>query len=199
MTFPFIYPLEPHVRRHGPQGYANYAGYRPWLRDEFSFRCVYCLIREQWSQHGLFGIDHFLAVTHRPKSVDHYENLLYACSTCNAAKGECVLPDPCRVLLSGAIWVLEDGTIHAETAEAARLIEVLGLDSPRSTEFRLLWIGIVALAARHDLALYHKVTRFPDDLPDLSRLRPPNGNTREIGLAGSWFAQRAQGTLPANY
>ncbi len=37
---PFIYPARPHTRRHGPQGYAGYASYRPWLRDEFSFRCV---------------------------------------------------------------------------------------------------------------------------------------------------------------
>ncbi len=40
MTDPFSYPNRPHVRRHGPRGYANYESYRPWLRDEFSFRCV---------------------------------------------------------------------------------------------------------------------------------------------------------------
>lgn len=48
MTFPFNYPDAPHRRRHGPRGYADYASYRPWLRDEFTFRCVYCLLREQW-------------------------------------------------------------------------------------------------------------------------------------------------------
>jgi hypothetical protein len=36
--------------------------------------------------------------------------------------------------------------IHAATAEVARLIELLGLDSPQFTEFRMLWLGILALA-----------------------------------------------------
>src|SRR5258708_6259440 len=48
MTEPFQYPAAPHVRRHGPQGYADAASFRPWLRDEFTFRCVYCLQREVW-------------------------------------------------------------------------------------------------------------------------------------------------------
>ncbi len=43
MTDPFSYPAGAHVRRHGPQGYAEYANYRPWLRDEFTFRCAYWL------------------------------------------------------------------------------------------------------------------------------------------------------------
>ena len=45
---PFMYPGQSHVRRHGPAGYADYKRYRPWLRDEFTFRCVYCLKRERW-------------------------------------------------------------------------------------------------------------------------------------------------------
>ena len=47
MNSPFEYPSSPHRRRHGPLGYADYASFRPWLRDEFSFRCVYCLLRER--------------------------------------------------------------------------------------------------------------------------------------------------------
>ena len=38
MTVPFVYPAAPLVRRHDPHGYADYASYRDWLRDEFSFR-----------------------------------------------------------------------------------------------------------------------------------------------------------------
>src|ERR1700682_3612702 len=50
MTWPthFAYPSEPHQRKHGPAGYTNYEEYKPWLRDEFTFRCVYCLERELW-------------------------------------------------------------------------------------------------------------------------------------------------------
>ena len=40
---PFDYPVASHQRRHGPRGYSQPESYRPWLRDEFSFRCVYCL------------------------------------------------------------------------------------------------------------------------------------------------------------
>ena len=39
----FDYPAPQEKRRHGPSGYRNYESYRPWLRDEFDFRCVYCL------------------------------------------------------------------------------------------------------------------------------------------------------------
>ena len=46
----FRYPAVPHARRHGPRGYADAESYRPWLRDEFTFRCVYCLFREQWGR-----------------------------------------------------------------------------------------------------------------------------------------------------
>ncbi len=148
MTIPFLYPAEPHVRRHGPQGYADYASYLPWLRDEFSFRCVYCLLRESWGRvRGVYAIDHFLATARRPTKIADYDNLLYACATCNTAKGARSVPDPLAVLTSPEVRIAEDGTIHADSVEAARLIELLGLDSPQSTEFRMLWIGIVALAA----------------------------------------------------
>ena len=59
---PFSYPESAHVRKHGPDGYAHYENYRPWLRDEFRFRCVYCLEREQWVNnighfHGQIFVD----------------------------------------------------------------------------------------------------------------------------------------------
>jgi hypothetical protein len=40
---------------------------------------------------------------------------------------------------------------------------------------------------------------FPDDLPDLSRLRPPGGNSRPEGIEESYFAQRQRGESPAFY
>ncbi len=200
MTTPFVYPRAAHGRRHGPQGYADYQSYRPWLRDEFAFRCVFCLLREQWGRvRGVYAIDHFLPVAHHPAKAADYDNLLYACSTCNGAKGDRLLPDPLAVLTSASVRVTEDGVIHANDREAARLIELLGLDSPPSTEFRMLWIGIIALAARHDPELHRRLLGFPDDLPDLDLLRPPGGNTRPQGIAASHFHQRQRGELPATY
>jgi hypothetical protein len=200
MSIPFVYPPAPHVRRHGPQGYTDYASYRPWLRDEFSFRCVYCLLRESWGRvRGVYAIDHFLAVAHHPTKAIDYANLLYACATCNTAKGDRAVPDPLTVLTAPAVRVDEDGRIHANGVEAARLIELLGLDSPQSTEFRMLWIGIVSLAARHDPDLHRRLLAYPDDLPDLRRLQPPGGNSRPEGVNHSCFALRERGALPATY
>jgi hypothetical protein len=196
----FTYPARPHARRHGPRGYAGYESYRPWLRDEFTFRCVYCLVREQWGLvRGTFDIDHFLPVATHPRGERTYDNLLYCCATCNAAKGKRRLPDPCRTLLAAAAEVKEDGTIVGPTAEARRLIRVLGLDDPEYTEFRLLWLGIAALAERHDPVLYRTLMGFPADLPDLARLRPPGGNARPQGMQESYFTQRARGSLPETY
>ena len=200
MSPPVLYPPARHARRHGPQGYADYASYLPWLRDEFSFRCVYCLLRKQWGRvRGVYAIDHFLPVAHHPAKVTDYDNLLYACATCNAAKGTRAVPDPLVVLTSPAVRVAEDGTVHAGSVEAAQLIELLGLDSPQSAEFRMLWIGIIALAARHDPELYGRLMSYPDDLPDLRRLQPPGGNSRPEGVAQSALVRRERGELPGAY
>lgn len=84
---PFQYPPALHERRHGPQGYSDYASFRPWLRDEFGFRCVYCLRREQWELcRGIFHIDHFVPVSQDPTRLHDYDNLLYTCVSCNFAK-----------------------------------------------------------------------------------------------------------------
>ncbi len=200
MTAPFDYPSAPHVRRHGPRGYAGYESYRPWLRDEFSFRCVYCLTREASSQlTGAYAIDHFAPVVARPDLETAYDNLLYACAACNLAKGGRVVPDPLAVLLEPAVRVGEDGIIHADTPEAAKLIELLGLDRGRLNEFRELWIGIVRLAERADPALFRRLMGYPDDLPDLAALNPPGGNARPEGIRESCLVRRTAGTLPAVY
>jgi hypothetical protein len=200
VTFPFDYPDRPHARRHGPRGYADYPSYRPWLRDEFTFRCVYGLRREAWGLvRGTFAVDHFTPAAVRPDLSTEYDNLVYACATCNAAKAAHQLPDPAAVLLRDGVRVADDGTITASTPEARRLVRVLGLDDPEYTEFRLLWVGIVALAATHDPALFSRLMGYPAELPDLAALKPPEGNTRPDGVADSYLARRTRGELPATY
>jgi hypothetical protein len=200
MTTPFDYPAAPHQRRHGPRGYTDYASYRPWLRDEFTFRCVYCLQRERWvPPTTALEIDHFLPVAVNPELATEYDNLLYCCSTCNAAKLARLLPDPTTVLLRGAVRVDPDGTICPLNSDAERLVTLLGLDSPTYTEFRLLWIGIVAMAERHVPDLYSRLMGFPADLPDLATLRPPEGNARPNGIVMSHHLRRERGELPPMY
>lgn len=200
MTIPFIYPPAAHVRRHGPAGYADHAGYRQWLRDEFSFRCVYCLLREQWGRvGGMFDIDHFLPVAKRPDLAAHYDNLLYACTSCNLAKRDLEIPNPLTLLTSANVQVSEDGRLHTENADAACLLEILGLDTDDAVEFRMTWIGIVALVAAGNPELHRKLMGYPDDLPDLRRLRPPDGNTRPEGVSASCHARHERGDLPETY
>ncbi len=79
------------------------------------------------------------------------------------------------------------------------MIERLGLNSDQSVEFRLLWIGIIALAAKRNPELYRRLMGFPADLPDLSKLKPPGANSRAAGVAASFYAQREKGELPETY
>jgi hypothetical protein len=197
---PFTYPHEPHVRRHGPQGYAEAASYRHWLRDEFTFRCVYCLFREQWVRlRGTFDVEHFRPIASHPGQARSYDNLLYGCSACNVGKGKQLVPDPLTTFVCDDVWVNEDGTIEGRTRQARRLIRVLGLDDREYTEFRLLWLEIVGLAARVDPELYRKLLGFPNDLPNLTRLRPPGGNSRPEGIDQSYFVQKEKAILPETY
>jgi len=196
---PFDYPDVPHNRIHGPDGYVDYERFRPWLRDEFLFRCVYCLKREQWGVlRGTYHLEHFLPQAVSPDETLNYENLLYSCAACNAAKGTELIPDPCQWLLSGRVIVHDDGRLEAQTREAARIIRKLGLDDAEYREFRRLWIGIVRLAQRVDPALFRMIMRYPDDLPDLSRLRPPS-NSKPGGVDQSCHARRRRGELLETY
>jgi hypothetical protein len=135
-------------------------------------------------------IDHFYAIAYRPELKVDYDNLLLVCPICNVLKGSLVLPDPCHVLTSDAVMVNEDGTIQTQKREARRLIRTLGLNERPATEFRLLWNSIATLARRFDPVLWQKLMGFPDDLPDLRRLKPPCGNSRPEGIEQSCQAQR---------
>jgi hypothetical protein len=196
----FQYPAHPHRRRHGPQGYASAVQFREWLRDEFAFRCVYCLEREQWVHRtGHFHAEHFQPVALRPDLDLEYDNLVYACHVCNAIKQDRAVPNPLRVLLDGEVNVQPNGTLIARTKEAAKLIDLLHLNSFESRRRRRMVMRVIRLAADHDAALLQDMLGFPDDLPDLSRLHPPQGNRRPTGVKRSHFARRTRQKLPAVY
>ncbi len=197
---PFNYPAEPHRRRHGPVGYANPESFRPWLRDEFAFRCVYCLRRERWEPgQTFFAIDHWLASANSPTLTLDYPNLLYSCSVCNSIKGDRELPDPCHALLAESLTIEVDGRIIGLTPDASRIIRILGLNDAEFVRYRARWIRIVTLAQQHDPELHRQLLGFPDDLPDLASLRPPGGNILPQGIEQSYLAQRQRGELPATY
>lgn len=77
------------VRKQNPSEYTDYRKYKPILREEFNYRCIYCDIHE--NEHG--GPRHFDVEHFRPKSIQRflylicvYTNLLYACNICNGFK-----------------------------------------------------------------------------------------------------------------
>ena len=197
---PFVYSATPHVRRHGPYGYKEYESYREWLRDEFSFRCVFCLRREQWgSVGGMWDIDHSTPQHKNPQRKLDYDNLLYTCRTCNSAKSGQVVPDPCEVAFGECVKVHADGTIRALNEEGEILIAALRLDGKKATNFRRLIIDTLhSLAVHNETQLYIRWMRYPDNLPDLSKLKPP-GNTKPEGVNASYYARRIRGELPETY
>lgn len=195
---PFDYPASALNRRHGPKGYRSARAYQPWLRDEFGFRCVFCLNREQWGRlTGEFDVEHFQPQAQNPELATVYENLFYACSRCNSAKQSHEIPDPGECLNSETVRVHADGQLEPTSTEARRLIERLRLNSPSMTRWRLIWMRNVELAKEYDPEQFARLMQFPDDLPNLSTLRPPEGNSRPEGIEESHFARKNRGELPA--
>jgi hypothetical protein len=196
---PFEYPTESHVRKHGPSGYSTYDSYRAWLRDEFLFRCVYCLHREQWGfVTGLWDLDHFIPQAHDPALANEYDNLLYVCHTCNAIKNDDLVLDPCHVPLGTCVVVQADGTILGLDDSGWELIRSLRLDSPDRNRYRAMMLDTLRVLHQADRSVFNQWMGFPDDLPDLRTLRPPS-NSRPAGIAGSWYVIKENGALPEVY
>ncbi|MCA9078519.1 MAG: HNH endonuclease [Planctomycetaceae bacterium] len=195
----FDYPVLRIGRTHGPTGYSSYESFRPWLRDEFTFRCVYCLKRETWGQvTGEFELDHFEPQSLIPERTLDYFNLIYACRRCNSVKLDQPIDDPLKFLASDVVVVLPDGVLSSDSLDAKRLIGQIDLNSPALQRWRVMWMRIVDLAKERDSALHQQLTGFPEDLPDLGRLRPPS-NSRPEGIEISWHAKQQRGQLPESY
>jgi len=196
----FEYATTPHLRRHGPAGYSDYESYRDWLRDEFSFRCVYCLHREQWNYGGAaFHIDHLVPVVANPAGELEYSNLLYACATCNEAKSAVLgLPDPCRIAFHDCLRITDDGRVEALNADGQRLKLVLRLDSEKTVGYRSRWMRNLESLRTKDRTIYQEYMGFPTDLPDLRKKRAP-ANTSPGGAANCYFVLRERGELPGTY
>jgi len=198
---PYAYPTAPHVRRHGPGGWTDYQKYRPWLRDEFAFRCVYCLDREVWrDMRERLHIDHFQPQALRPGLKCEYTNLLYLCPACNGLKRDSILPDPCKVALGDCLHVHPDGRIEASSAEGERLVDVLALDEPTTRRRRRLILGAILSLAETNWPVFVEWMGYPEDLPDLSdkKCTPPS-NSKPEGVAGSHYERKHNGALPEVY
>lgn len=199
MVDAFEYPRTPHVRRHGPHGYTTYQSFRPWLRDEFCFRCVLCLHRELWLTTSEFEIDHLIPVSKRPNLECRYSNLLYVCRRCNSLKRDIQIPDPCSIAYGRCLCVNNDGSVVALNEEGRKLVRTLRLDRPERVRQRRMIIDILVDAeANGNTPRLREWLGFPPDLEDLSR-RKRQDNKRPQGIEESFFARRERGELPETY
>lgn len=197
---PFNYPQETRIRRHGPRGYQRYQRFKHWLRDDCTFRCAYCLVREKWYQdgHKIFGVDHILPKSREPAKECDYTNLVYACNHCNYCKGDLTHGlDPFAESFEDLLAVGEDGTIRAKNARGKQMIRLFSLDSSERTRYRAMIIRLTKkLRTIEDRRAW---MGFPDNLPDLRLLIPPQGNDRPEGVDECYFVQRERGLLPDTY
>jgi HNH endonuclease len=206
---PFLYPSSVHSRRHGPAGYQDYESFKEWLRDEFLFRCVYCLFRERWYPNGSmsFSIDHVI-----PRSADRggsserdYGNLVYACNRCNSVRAVADVLNPTQCALAEHLEVREeDGSVMGRTDEGRRSIRILRLNDPVLRDHRRRVLVLLDLKRRSpdDPAIHNLFVRvfgYPEDLPDLRRLKPPLGNTRPGSEEGCHYALKERGELAEVY
>ena len=206
---PFQYAEEALRRRHGPQGYSDPQRYKPWLRDEFQFRCVYCLCRERWCPDGedAFGVEHYRPQVLAPGDICNYENLLYACCRCNAAKRDLTrVLNPAQVPYWPApIWKSSKTarSMVGTKREGRELIQICQLDRANLTEFRRgiieVWGVLQSLKENAQRDMLRRYFGFPSNLPRLATLRPPGGNARPQGIESSFYERRRRGELAECY
>lgn len=198
----FQYPTTAHVRRHGPSGYDDYKSYKPWLRDEFTFRCVFCLVRERWCHDGAngFGVDHLVPKS-TPAGADKicaYDNLLYVCNRCNSAKRLSAVLDPCSVALADHLQLARDGTIIGATRDGEHVVDAFNLNYSVAKDYRKRRIEAFARWQElGDTFTIEEELAFPNDLPRLDHCRCDN--SRPEGIADSCHARRRRGELPSTY
>ena len=195
---PFAYPPEPHRRRHGPAGYAKYQQYRPWLEDEFTFRCVYCLKRMVWSPTDVWSVDHLIPQDEAQELVCEYDNLVLACQCCNRMKSNQRVPDLGRVAYGQCLRVESDGSIKALNRHGSRLLRALRLNEPRYQQWRSQRMLELRALALCDPEAYEQAMGFPKDPPDLAALKVKTNN-RPQGIQESWFAKKQRDELPKIY
>lgn len=189
---PFAYPTHPHVRRHGPQGYSRHGDYRNWLRDEFAFRCVYCLRRETWATLPRdFEVEHIIPKSKRPDLALDYDNLCYACGECNGTKAAKLLPSPDKVAYGQCLFVDNEGVIHARAGSREGIKLIKGLDLNEHAYVRMRRVILAAISATQPgTPVMNWCLGYPDDLPDLSQERRPKANKRPDGIQESCFVRR---------
>jgi hypothetical protein len=198
----FIYPAIPHKRKHGPRGYTTLEPFREWLRDEFSYRCVFSLVRETWPDSGGFEIDHLEPRATRPDLIYEYDNLLYLTHRLNLIRGKRAIPDPGQIALGKCLRVNLQGDRfgYVETLNpiGEQIERIFNLNSEKAVACRVMWLAILRSLAITDENGFRRMMGYPSDLYDLE-LKKETENSRKDGLKQSAHYLRAMRILPEWY
>ena len=198
--------MEKHILKHHPVC-VNYRKYKPWLRDEYEFRCVFCKAREKWSSEGAasFHADHLTPKSVDPERASDYSNLVYCCPRCNQVKSTKTLPGPCEEAYGLHYKLGDDGRAIALTRLGTSIIHTTGMNRARAVEYRKRMLDTAVhlskQAARPDpeaAGLLRRWFGYPDDLDDLRELKVDD-NLRPEGAATCFHVKKLAGELPDTY
>ena len=139
---PFWYPTKKHQRTEIPPVYANYRDYKPYLKDEFSGRCVYCRKADSGQDPGSFHVEHYKPKYLFSELVNVYINLFYACASCNrfksnywsAKKSKQVL-NPCNHVMSQHL-VFASELVEKRSSQGRLNMELLRLNNAEAVSYR---------------------------------------------------------------
>ena len=148
---------------------------------------------------GNWDIDHFQPQSQAPERTLDYENLLYVCRTCNLNKSDAFAIDPCLLALGELVQVDDEGVMTSLNDEGELLIQTLRLDNADYTSFRRRMLRILSAVEAQEPETFAALMGYPEDLPNLGQLKPPDGNSRPEGVADSCWIRRENGELPEIY
>lgn len=172
--------------------YRNYRSYLDFLRDDFDFRCGYCLHRETWDQPASFEIDHWNSSKEPPELRAQYANLVYSCRTCNLQKLQVRLTlQPLRDNLSMHLSYSESGLAVPLTPRGKAFVRQLSLNAQSRVDLRRRWLALWALvlqASKPEL-----VAGWPTHLPNLTVVRP---RLNRVNTDRCYFQLRQRNLLP---
>jgi len=151
---PFAYPKSRHRRKLSPPAYSTYKPYKPYLREEFGSRCVYCCLPDGLKGPDAFGVDHYRPRKRFPALATTYSNLFYCCNCCNSRKSQFwpsaeqlrnqeFVPNPCDHVMFQHLQY--KGPIIDLKSPAGRQAEkVLDFNDRASVEYRQFVLDLIA-------------------------------------------------------
>lgn len=119
----------------------TYKTWKPALRTEGHYQCVYCAISESlFGGERNFHVEHYRPKKHFPELTNDFLNLFYSCAICNSFKGSdwpaaplpdlsnTTYPDPSAVDYTTFLTVDQTGFVRSSTLAGSYIVERLNLN-----------------------------------------------------------------------